>query len=229
MTPVLATHVALGALGILTGTLAISFRKGGEAHRVFGTVFTLAMLIMSAAGVYLAAIMPTTSVVPPGPTAIIGAFTFYLVASAWLTVARRPGEIGLLERAGLLAAIGATTGLLALGTAVALSASPAPPPGIAPYFVFAVLTAIAAAGDLNLIRKRGLTGTSRIARHLWRMCLAFFFATSFFFIGQQKVMPAYMHRSPILFALGLAPLAPLLFWLIAIRLMKRFRADLQPA
>ena len=224
MTLPLIIHITAGALSILTGTIAVCVRKGGSAHRVSGTVFFLAMLTMSAMGVYLATIMPHTSVVPPAPTAIIGAFTFYLVASAWLTVARKPGEIGLLERAGLFAAIGATAGLLALGTVVALSPTPAPPPGVAPYFVFAMLTTIAAAGDLNLIRKGGLTGTSRIARHLWRMCLAFFFATSFFFIGQQKVMPAYMHRAPILFALGLAPLALLLFWLIAVRLMKRFRA-----
>ena len=225
MTPILTTHVALGALSILAGTLAISFRKGGEAHRVLGTVFVLAMLIMSAAGIYLAAIMPSTSVVPPGPTAIVGAFTFYLVGSSWLTVARRPGEIGLLERGGLVAALGAAIGLLALGAAVALSPKPAPPPGVAPYFVFAALTTIAATGDLNLIRRRRLTGINRIARHLWRMCLALFFATSFFFIGQQKVMPAYLHRSPVLLVLGLAPLALLLYWLVAVRVMKRFSSQ----
>jgi hypothetical protein len=89
--------------------------------------------------------------------------------------------------------------------------------GIAPYFVFATLTAFLALTDLNMILRGGLAGVPRIARHLWRMCLAFFFATSFFFIGQQKVMPVFLHRSPVLLVLGLAPLALLIFWAIRVR------------
>jgi len=48
---------------------------------------------------------------------------------------------------------------------------------------------------------------------LWRMCFALFFATGSFFIGQQKVMPAFMHGSPILVAFGIAPLVLMFFWL----------------
>jgi hypothetical protein len=53
------------------------------------------------------------------------------------------------------------------------------------------------------------------------MCFAFFFAAGSFFLGQQKVMPAFMHGSPILWALGLAPLGFMIFWLIRIRFSNR--------
>jgi hypothetical protein len=69
-----------------------------------------------------------------------------------------------------------------------------------------------------MIPRGGISGARRIARHLWRMCLALFSAAGSFFIGQQKVMPAFMHGSPILLALGISPLFVMVFWLIRVRL-----------
>jgi hypothetical protein len=54
------------------------------------------------------------------------------------------------------------------------------------------------------------------------MCFTLFFATAFFFLGQQKVMPVFMRGSPILFVPALAPLVPMMFWLVRARL--RFRS-----
>jgi hypothetical protein len=71
----------------------------------------------------------------------------------------------------------------------------------------------------------GISGSQRIARHLWRMCFALFFATSFFFIGQQKVMPVWMRGAPLLFVLGFAPLALLIFWLLRVRLAAKWNAN----
>jgi hypothetical protein len=91
----------------------------------------------------------------------------------------------------------------------------APP---ARYYVFAGFAAFAVALDLKVILQGGIAGVPRIARHLWRMCLALFFASSFFFLGQQKVMPAFLHGSPILYAPALAPLVLMAFWLVRVRL-----------
>jgi hypothetical protein len=55
------------------------------------------------------------------------------------------------------------------------------------------------------------------------MCFALFFATSFFFLGQQKVMPAFMHGSPILFVPALAPLVLMIFWLVRVRRINGFK------
>jgi hypothetical protein len=48
------------------------------------------------------------------------------------------------------------------------------------------------------------------------MCAALFVATGSFFIGQQKVMPAFIQGSPVLFILGLAPLILMIFWLVRV-------------
>ena len=56
-----------------------------------------------------------------------------------------------------------------------------------------------AAGDVRMIAHGGVSGAKRIVRHLWRMSIAFFIAAASFFLGQQKVMPAYMRGSKLLF------------------------------
>ncbi len=73
-----------------------------------------------------------------------------------------------------------------------------------------------------MIRRGGISGNPRIARHLWRMCAALFIATGSFFLGQQKVMPEWMQGSPLLFVPALAPLVLMIFWLIRIRFTGRY-------
>ena len=63
-----------------------------------------------------------------------------------------------------------------------------------------------------------LSPRQRVARHLWRMCFAFFIATGSFFLGQQDVMPQAVRGSPILFVLAFAPFAIMIFWLVRIRM-----------
>ena len=62
-----------------------------------------------------------------------------------------------------------------------------------------------------------LSARQRIARHLWRMCFAFFIATGSFFLGQQDVLPQAVRGSPILFVLAFVPFALMLFWLARLR------------
>jgi hypothetical protein len=42
-------------------------------------------------------------------------------------------------------------------------------------------------------------------------------------------MPAFMHGSPILLVMGLAPLPILLFWMFRVRLAKTYRTDMAAA
>src|SRR6185503_12894930 len=53
---VLPVHIVAGALGILSGTLALYAVKGAGLHRKSGTVFVAAMLVMAATGALLAAL-----------------------------------------------------------------------------------------------------------------------------------------------------------------------------
>jgi uncharacterized membrane protein len=211
LSPLLIVHISAGSLAILSGAAAVSVRKGERLHRRFGAVFLVAMLIMSALGAYLAARLQLRA------PAVVGVFTFYLVATALATVRRKAGTVGLFEKAAFLVASSAAAALGVWGMQAAISPTGrldgAPP---APYFVFAAFAAVAAILDFRMIRRGGVSGSQRIARHLWRMCFALFFATSFFFLAQQKVMPAFMHGSPILLAPAFAPLAVMIFWLVRV-------------
>jgi len=224
MTPVLILHIGAGSAGIVSGYAAVSARKGERLHRVFGTVFFVSMLTVSALAVYLALFVPPTSRggAPPNASVSVGLLTFYLVATAWMTVRRKEGHAGLIEKGMFVAASGIALALLIFGLRAA-SIAAARPGDYVPYFVFASLATLFAVLDLKVILQGGISGAPRIARHLWRMCFALFFAAAFFFIGQQKVMPAYMRGSPLLFVPALAPLALLIFWMVRVRLTNWFR------
>ena len=89
--------------------------------------------------------------------------------------------------------------------------------------MFAGLFVLAGLGDLRAVLRKRLTPAQRIARHLWRMCFAFFIATGSFFLGQQDVLPASVQGSPILFVLAFAPFAVMAFWLVRLRFAKGLR------
>lgn len=207
----LILHVAAGCIAILAGAGALAVRKGERLHRAFGSAFVAAMLVMCVFATGLSVLRQ------PG-TIIGGIFTFYLVVTARTTVRRAEGRVGRLERIAFIVGAACAAGELTLGLLASRS-----PTGrfwgypAALYFSFGTIAALAAMGDLRLLLRGGVAGGARIARHVWRMCLALFMATGSFFLGQQKVMPAFLHGSPVLVVLGIAPLAVMLFWLVRLR------------
>ena len=213
---ILMLHIGAGCVAILAGGGALAVRKGERQHRVFGTVFLAAMLAMCAFATYLSVLRQ------PG-TIVGGILTAYLVASAWATVRRAEGRIGAFERIALVVVIACAAGELTMGWLATRSPNgrflgyPAPV-----FYVFGGLAALAAMVDIKMIRRGGIRGTARIARHLWRMCTALFIASASFFLGQQKVMPVSFQGSPILVVLGVAPLALMVFWLCRVLLTRAF-------
>jgi hypothetical protein len=206
-----------GCIAILTGYTTVLAAKGERLHRRAGTVFVAAMLTMSSVAVYLA--FSLLGQLPgQSPNIAAGALAFYLVLSAYVTVKRTEGTIGLFERISFLIPLG--IGALFLDWGFIAAKNPKHGfDGFAPvfFFVFSGISFFLAALDLRVLAKGGLRGVPRIARHIWRMCFAFFFAAGSFFLGQQKVMPVWMHGSKVLLALGLAPLGFMLFWMIRVR------------
>jgi len=226
MTPVLIVHIAAGSLGILSGFATVAVTKGETLHRAFGTAFSLSMLTVSAFAVYLALFQPPLypGAAPASATVPVAILTFYLVATGWMTVRRTERGVGPFEYGALLVATGVavamlTFGLIAAGNPVErLQGFPVR------YYAFASFAAFPALLDLKVILQGGISGAARIARHLWRMCFAFFFAASFFFLGQPRVA-AFVHHSPILYVPALAPLVIMIFWLIRVRLTRWFKSD----
>lgn len=218
---ILFLHIAGGTVGIISGAIALLSRKGGRSHRIAGTVFLVSMLIMATIGAAASPFLP----VPSMPNVAAGILTLYLVATGWMAIKQEDGRIGRFEKGGLAVALG----VVALGLTFILMAMNSPtgrigktPPQA--FYVFVFVGAIAAAGDLMMILRGGLAGSSRIARHLWRMSAALTIASGSFFLGQQRVMPAYMQGSPWLFVPVFAPLLLMIFWLIRVRFMSRFKA-----
>jgi uncharacterized membrane protein len=211
-------HVGAGIVGILSGTAAIAFRKGGQLHRIAGEVFVVAMLTMGAVGASMAVFLSQWSNV------MGGSFTFYLIGSAWATVRRKDGGAGGFETAAMLAAVG--TVLAALWVAWLGAHRPDGLLDGNPWqaaAVFAAIAALSATMDLRVLRRGGISGVPRLARHLWRMCLGLFIAAASFFLGQQQVMPVFIQGSPLLCIPALAPLALLIFWLVRVRTNRQFR------
>ena len=112
----------------------------------------------------------------------------------------------------VLAAIAATMTTRAILVAVGVIARQ---PGVplVMYFFGSTIILLAAAGDLRMLVRGGISGTPRIARHLWRMCYGWFIATGSFFLGKQEFFPASWRGSPLFLVPALLPLALLIFWL----------------
>ena len=213
MNILMGVHIAAGLLAIPAGTLAVAVRKGGRLHARAGTVFLGAMLVL---GITAALLEPNRRPTPGSP--IGGIVVCYFVATSWAAARRHDGSTGWFERVACAAAL--VLGGLMLWGAFAGATTPA---GRGPVFAVSGLVLLAGLLDLNAILRAPLSPVRRIARHLWRMCLAFFIATGSFFLGQQDVLPAAMRSSPALFVLAFAPFAAMAFWLVRVRLGKRFR------
>ena len=97
---------------------------------------------------------------------------------------------------------------------------PLPEPEHTVLYVFAAVAALAAASDLSVIRRGGLTGVPRIARHLWRMSTALLIAAASF-AGQPKAIPEFLRGSPITLLPAFAVLAAMIWWLVRVRLPAR--------
>ena len=179
--PILIIHICGGIVGVLSGSTALLVRKGSPLHRKAGVAFVISMMTMAAAGAYVA----LTKSQPPN--VIAGAFTFYLVATAWLTVTRKEKETGQLEFGLLLVGLAAGIGSLILGWRATHNTEGTQANGfVAPYFVFGIVAVLAAAGDIRMLIRGGVAGAQRLVRHLWRMGIALFIAAASFFLGMSS-------------------------------------------
>jgi hypothetical protein len=204
---ILVLHIGAASLALASGASSMVFRKGGRWHRLAGDLFVVSMLIMSAIGAGAAPFLPT----PQWSSTGAGLFTFYLVCTGWATARRGRNGVGGIEIVGAVAALAVAAGFAGLAWAGARG-----PNGSLDVasLIFGALAAFGSACDLKVILRRGVTGAARVARHLWRMTLAFFIAAASFFLGQPKVFPPGLRGSPILLAPEIIILGLMAFWLL---------------
>jgi len=216
--PLLFLHIVAGTLGVLSGFVAVFLLKGSRRHGIVGSVFVVAMLCLSSTGTILA-IMKSQ----PG-NIVGGTLTFYLVATAWLTARRRDVAPGIFDWGALLVAVGLAGFELTWGLQAALSPTGLKydyPPG--PFFFMGSVAALAAVGDIRMLVRGGVSGTHRIARHLWRMCFGLFVASASIFLARQHLFPVFMRKTGMLLLLSFLPLMLLIFWLVRVRFAKAYK------
>jgi uncharacterized membrane protein len=229
--PLLPIHIAGGIVGMLSGAAALIFRKGAPRHVLAGKVFVASMLTMAAGAVYLA-------IVKHQPSNIGGGIlTFYLILTAWLTARRKDGQTSICDWLALL--IPLTLGVLTWMNGIRLLRSGAPSEDGVPVgmtFFMGTVMLLAAAGDVRMLVRGGVSGAKRIVRHLWRMCFGLFIAAGSFFLGPSnrplRLLSAVglgQHLSPAVFSttlyliLSVLPLILLIFWVFRVWLSSTYR------
>ena len=206
-------HLIAGSIGLTAGGVALYALKGGRLHRRSGAIFSYAMLLAALSGIAMALVKSQRL------NLIGGLLTLYLVSTALFTVRRRVQAPHWFDIAALMLGLGVALRSLALAVEALNSASgriDGLPP--APAFMFGAVALLAAAGDVRMM-VRQLDAGPRIARHLWRMCFAFFSAASSFFPAQlPKIVPSVRGS-------GLLWLPPLLVLLLMVYWLWRVRRD----
>lgn len=207
-------HITAGAIGIVTGVAALAARKGQQVHRAVGQVFFMAMFMAYAIGAGVAPFLETGQ----RPNFIAGIMALYLLVSGTAAARRRDAKAGAPEVIGLIVALSITAAgviLMRMGAASPTGTVDGSPPQA--FLLFTIAGAFAAAGELNFLVRRQLSNVSRVARHLWRMCMSLFIASGSFFLGQQQVFPEDLQGSALLSVLAVAPLPVMMFWLGKVR------------
>ena len=215
---VLLVHFSAGLLGLVSGFFALLVAKGSTLHRRSGMVFVYAMITMGVLASGIALYERKWSMVFGGP------FTAYLVFTGMATVrpiipAPRGLSVGLM----LLAA---AMGVMDIGGGLRAASSPrgtldGVPAGM--YFFLGLILLLAAFGDWRVIRHGALTGSRRLARHLWRMCFGLFIASGSFFFGQMRFLPKPLQIFALVAIPALAPLVLLLYWMWRVRFRQSLR------
>lgn len=222
--PLVVFHVSAGLIAILSGFVAMTYRKGSRGHRISGNTFSVSMLCMAGSATFMAFFLYQFKGVEMQITNIFaGMLTIYLVATAWRAARRRDAGTDSFDRAALLVVLTLLACYVTFGVEALRS-----PTGLKDgypaflYFVFAFIAVVSAMGDVRLLRHL-VIGKYRIARHLWRMSFALFIAAGSFFLGQQRVFPASWRGAKIWFVPPLLSLILLLYWLIRVRFAKGHR------
>jgi hypothetical protein len=210
--PILLLHIYAGTIGLLSGAVALAFRKGSNRHAMAGQVFVVAMICLGASAMYLAVRKGQ-----PG-NFFGGIVAIYLVTTGWLTANRRKGESSRLDWLTMLAplTIAVTSVLNGIQRLTNPGAFHDGVPAGMNFFMASVLL-LAAAGDVRMLIW-GLSATQRLGRHLWRMCFGLFIASGSIFLARPHLFPEFMRRTGMLVVLGVLPLLLMIFWLVRIRL-----------
>jgi peptidoglycan/LPS O-acetylase OafA/YrhL len=213
----LVIHILAGSVGLITGFIALFVVKGATVHRRTGILFVYSMVAMALAGGTMA-IAKNVGVKINIPSAVLAA---YLVLTSLVAVRAPTPRTRWFTIGAMLAVI--PVAAFDFIIAADLLADDKNRAFAVPFFAFGVLGLLAIVGDIRVLRFGPLTGSRRIARHLWRMCFALLIACLSFFIGQAKVIPEPIRIMPLLSMPMLIVVIAMIYWLWRVRLRQTLR------
>jgi len=215
--PLLYFHICAAIVGLLSGGMAMIFRKGSGRHGAAGTVFVISMLCMTTSAAFIATFMS-----PHMINVIAASLACYLVVTGWVAIKRKDGQTSRFDTVAMLFVL--ADGISAIAFGVWLVNHPGHPTfGIprAMYFIFGSIAVLFAVSDGRMLMRGGLFGAQRIGRHLWRMCLALLIATMSFYPGQAKLFSKALRATNLLFIPHVLLIGATIFWLYRISRRKR--------
>lgn len=206
-------HFGVGCVAVLAGLLALSSRKGQICHRASGSIFVIAMLLLTLSGLWLSLSREILF------TVFLSGIAGHAVLISWAAARRQAGlSVWVSRWAGLFSG-GLALGALAGGQLAATS-----PDGMLnelPPEAFYLLSGVSGGLcvlDLFYARSRHPDRVSWLSRHLWRMGFAFFLATGIFFFGNNHVLPEAL-RTPLFLS---APVLIVIGWTLVFVVKVRF-------
>ena len=216
--PVLLFHICAGTTGVLSGFVTIFLRKGSRGHRMAGSVFFIAMLGLGASGAVLGFMKSQATNV------LAGILTCYLVTTAWVTARRRDEGTRIFDFGALMVALGVGASYMIYALAAARSETglrDGVPAGM--LFVMGSVALLGAVGDGRMLARGRVSGARRLGRHLWRMCFALFIASASVFLARQRLFPAILRQTGMLYLMSFLPVILMIFWLIRVRVAKAYK------
>jgi uncharacterized membrane protein len=218
MRTTLLIHITAGGVGIVSGYVALYAAKGAALHRRGGMVFVCSMITMAVFGAAMAAFKGELGNV------LMGVLAAYLVITGLTAIHPPTAGSRRLDLGATLVALAAGVGGVTVGLqslALGDGTRDGSPAGI--FIVFGAIALSCGLADLRMMRAGGLRGARRLARHLWRMCLALFIAAGSFFLGQADEIPEPIRIFPLLAIPSFLPLLVMLYWLWRVRIRQAFR------
>jgi hypothetical protein len=89
------------------------------------------------------------------------------------------------------------------------------------FLVFGSITLLFAASDARMMLRGGVTGASRLGRHLWRMSFTLLFATLSAYPGNKRRLFSEVPQTGLLYLPHILLAVSTVYWLIRIRVRRR--------
>lgn len=212
LSSILTLHIIAGAIALLAGYVVICLEKGKKVHKVVGRSYVIAMLLLGLSGTYIAIIRDI-------PLSMLnGLVLCYFVLSSLNIVWQKPKSTNNVDKMLFVFVAAITTAFAwyiyqttqTLNGKLGGFGAPA-------YVVFGSVMAMCTFADFRYIKRKGLSGSSRLARHLWRMFFPLLMSTAAFFLGQAKHLPESIQRIDILLMPVVLVTLSSIYWLVRIK------------